>query len=131
MIDELKALEVDWSMKGTIELLDNAIGTIKDGKAGQAKDELYSLIKLKITEAEEYYEKPLDSIALYGELEGIAKGLGDTKTATHAHKQIATYEANDLEFLGYQQAFFGNNIKATEYYKKALELVPDYEMALN
>jgi len=127
MIEELKKLEVDWSTRTTIKMLSDALAMVKKGEGG---DELYEAMRDKLKEAEDYFNRPLDSIDFYRELAEVAKKQGDKDTEDHARAQLALYEANDLQFLGYRESFFGNNTKATEYLEKALELVPDHELAL-
>lgn len=126
MIGELRDLEVDWNLKTTVDTLDRAIAMVNDGKAGE---ELYTVIKQKINECEEYFEKPLESMPTYDALAKAADKIGDAAMAKHARSQIALHEASELEFLGYQQAFFGNTDKAVEYYNQALKTFPGHELA--
>ncbi|MDG6220398.1 MAG: tetratricopeptide repeat protein [Candidatus Thermoplasmatota archaeon] len=126
MIEELRSLEVDWSMEKNIELLGKALALLK---GGAAQKELYSVVKQKLGEAEEYYDRPLDSMDIYRELAEVARSMGDDATASRAQKQINRYKANDIHFLGYQQAFYGNNLRATQYYQQALDLSPDHPLA--
>lgn len=49
--------------------------------------------------------------------------------AGHYRSKIKLFKANDLEFKGRVQDFYGNKASALEYYSKALEFVPDHELA--
>ena len=126
MLDELKNLEVDWSMERTIGAIEKAIAAIESGKEGKS---LYEAVCAKVAECEDYYDRPMDKPETYEKLGALAKKFGDDKMAKHASLQINIFKSNDLEFLGRQQQFYGNSKLAVEYYRKSLDLYPQHELS--
>jgi tetratricopeptide (TPR) repeat protein len=127
-IAELLALDVSDSMKQNIEAITSALGTINPSQKIEAAEKL-NQVHSKVIEVEEYFWRPVDSEEVYMKLTDIAKELGDSEKESHYRYQIRLQKANDLEFQGRVQDFFGNKEKAVEYYDKALELIPTHELA--
>jgi tetratricopeptide (TPR) repeat protein len=133
----LKDLDVEWSMKKTIEVLNKAIDKIevdKSGKGAKLKqkgdfDELFGLIQTKIKEAEEYYWRPIDDPEIYTRMKEIALAVNKKKLADEYGSKIGEMEADKWEFEARLQNFYGNNTKALELYERALECFPDMEEA--
>lgn len=124
-MEELKALDVTWSMGKTIEAIDAAITNPGDIAATLA------IIDEKLVDVEEYFYRPLDSPEVYAKLKAAADSIGDSTRAANYQKNINLFHANELEFQGRLQNFFGNNTKALKAYEDALELVPDLELAVS
>ena len=127
-LQELTELDVSDSMKRTIEALVSAMDTIDTKNPSEAKEKLKEIHK-KVKEIEEYFWRPVDSKDVYERLILLANELGDEEKSEHYQYQIKVSEANELEFKGRVQDFFGNKVKAVEYYVKALELIPIHELA--
>lgn len=83
----------------------------------------------KIDEVEDYFWRPLDSPEVYTDLKDLATTLGDASRAKKYEKKIDRIRANDLEFQGRVESFYGNNAEALKYYEKALSLAPDHPLA--
>jgi tetratricopeptide (TPR) repeat protein len=115
-LSELLNLDVSDSMKRNIDAINSAVGIL---------DQIHS----KVLEVEEYFWRPVDSEEIYTRLTEVAKELGESEKESHYQYQIRLKKANDLEFLGRVQDFFGNKVKAVEYYDQALALVPTHELA--
>lgn len=128
-LQELINLDVSDSMKSNIEALFNAINSIETQNTGEASEKL-NQIHSKVVEIEEYFWRPVDSENVYQKLIEISKGLGDEEKASHYEYQIKLRKANDLEFKGRVQDFFGNKTEALKFYETALELIPVHELAL-
>lgn len=134
---ELKELDVEWSMKKTIEILNKALKNIEienSGKGAKLKgkgdfDELFGLIQTKIKEAEEYYWRPIDDPAIYERMKEISLALNNKNLANEYGSKIGEMEADKWEFEARLNNFYGNNSKALEYYNKALEFMPEMEEA--
>lgn len=122
-------LDVSDSMKRNIEAMFKAMDTVNTANQGEAKEKLEQIHK-KALEIEEYFWRPIDSKDVYERLISIANELGDEEKFGHYRYQIKLSEANELEFKGRVQDFYGNKVKAIEYYAQALELVPIHELAL-
>lgn len=135
---ELKELDVEWSMKKTIDIINKALEKIDIGSTGKGAklkgkgdfDELFVLIQQKIKEAEEYYWRPIDDPEIYNKMKAIALALNKKKLAETYGSKIGEMEADKYEFEARLLNFYGNNTKALELYNKALEYVPDMEEAL-
>jgi tetratricopeptide (TPR) repeat protein len=127
-LNELLNLDVSDSMKRNIEAIDSALSTINTSQKTEAVD-ILGQIHTKVIEVEEYFWRPVDSEDIYKRLSEVAKELGDSEKETHYQYQIRLKKANDLEFLGRVQDFYGNKVKAVEYYDQALELIPTHELA--
>lgn len=128
-LQELMELDVSDSMKSNIEALNKVIDTIDVQKKDEALEKL-NQVHTKIREIEEYFWRPVDSEHIYKRLISITRQLGDEDKISHYYYQIKLREANDLEFRGRVQDFYGNKEKAIEFYDKALELIPTHELAL-
>jgi tetratricopeptide (TPR) repeat protein len=128
-LQELTDLDVSDSMKNNIEALFNAIKSIETENTSEANEKL-NQIHSKVVEIEEYFWRPVDSENVYQKLIEISKGLGDEEKASHYEYQIKLRKANELEFKGRVQDFFGNKTEAVKYYEEALELIPIHELAL-
>ncbi len=127
-IQELTELDVSDSMKRNIEALFSAMEALNTNNLGEAKEKLDEIHK-KVNEIEEYFWRPVDSKDVYERLILLANELGDEEKSKHYQYQIKVSEANELEFKGRVQDFFGNKVKAVEYYAKALELISIHELA--
>lgn len=127
-LKRLAGLDVSDSMKRNIEVLNKAIGSVDIKKEGEAR-EMLETIHDKIVEIEEYFWRPVDAPEIYEKLKDIALNLGDLEKVEIYDAQIDAFNANDLEFKGRVEDFFGNKVKAVEYYTEALNLVPEHELA--
>ncbi|UCF07373.1 MAG: tetratricopeptide repeat protein [Thermoplasmata archaeon] len=127
-MEKLIGLDVTDSMKKNIEVLNKAIDSIKLDNEAEAKERL-EVIHSKVAEIEDYFWRPVDSPEMYRKLGSIASQLGDEEKARDYEYKTKLFEANDLEFKGRIEDFFGNKVKAVEYFAQALELVPDHELA--
>lgn len=125
---KLTELDVTDSMQKDIEIISLVIDTIDIQNKGEAKETL-DLIHRKVMEIEDYFWRPIDSPDIYERLRDIALQLEEEDKAQKYQSQIHLFKANELEFAGRVQDFFGNKMKALEFYTKALELVPDHELA--
>jgi tetratricopeptide (TPR) repeat protein len=125
---ELLDLDVSDSMKRNVEAINTALGTINTSQQNEAMEKL-NQIHSKVLEVEEYFWRPVDSEDVYKRLTELAKQLGDSEKESHYQYQIRLKKANDLEFLGRVQDFYGNKVKAIEYYDQALEMIPTHELA--
>ncbi|UCE74604.1 MAG: tetratricopeptide repeat protein [Methanomassiliicoccales archaeon] len=128
-LNELAELDVSDSMKKNIEALTKAIESVDTASQEDATQKLVQ-IHSKVEEIEEYFWRPVDSKDVYERLIAIADALKDEDKVRHYQYQIRLREANDLEFQGRVQDFYGNKVKAIEFYAKALELIPVHELAL-
>lgn len=128
-MQELLKLNVTVSMDKDIEALSKVIDIIDTSNQAKAKEMLVQIDK-KVMEIEEHFWRPIDSPEVYKKLNALALALGDDKKASIYDSKIKLFEANELEFKGRIQDFYGNKVKAIEYYSEALKLVPDHELAL-
>lgn len=122
-------MDVTDSMRRNIVVLSRAIDAFETANREETR-KMLGRIHSKIVEAEEYFWRPVDSQEIYERLKNIALQLEDEDKAGHYDSQINLFKANELEFKGRVQDFFGNKVKALEFYAMALELVPDHELAL-
>ena len=132
----LADLDVQQNLQRTIESLLDTVrkidAQVSRGAAGlslDARTEL-DLVARKLAEAEEYYARALDSKELYTVLESIHRHLGDQEGAERFARQGRMFQADELEFKGRMEAFYGNNAKALEHFDHALKLIPDHALAL-
>jgi tetratricopeptide (TPR) repeat protein len=128
-IKKLMDLDVSDSMKRNIDALFKVMDTINTANKSEAKEKLEKIHK-KILEIEEYFWRPVDSKKVYERLITLADELGEKEKSEHYKTQINLSSANDLEFKGRVQDFYGNKVKAVEFYSRALELIPIHELAL-
>ncbi len=124
-IKELEDLDVVWSMDRNIQLLLGALKDIK-GAGDQEKRSVLEIVEKKIAEIEDYYYRPVDSRDLYDELSTMFEELSETGKAEDYYGRIAKMDSSLLFNKARLHNFFGNNKKAVELYKKALELMPDF-----
>lgn len=135
-MSELTDLDVERNLQRTIEVLRGGTADVeKDlsangGKLSGAGKSTLEAVKQKLSQAEEYYARALDSKALYDALSKVAHAVGDSAGAAHYTKQGNTFLADALEFKGRLQAFYGNNTAALERYNEALKLVPDHAFSM-
>ncbi len=127
-MQELVELDVSDSMMRNINALFSAMDTIDTKNLRDAKERLDAIHK-KVEEIEEYFWRPVDSQEVYERLVQVANELGEKDKSSHYQYQIRLSNANDLEFMGRVQDFYGNKVLAVEYYAKALELIPIHELA--
>jgi len=128
-IQELLKLNVTISMDKDIEILTNVLDNIDMSNLTEVK-EAFKQINEKVAEIEEHFWRPIDSPEVYEKLKTLALELGDKKKVETYDSKIKLFQANEWEFKGRVQDFFGNKVKAVEYYAEALKLVPDHELAL-
>ena len=126
---ELLELDVALGMDRDIEVLLKAINVVDTGNKAAAK-EVLKQVHGKVVEIEEYFWRPIDSVEVYERLRTIAHELGDEDKAVTYDSKISLFKANELEFKGRVQDFYGNKTLAVQYYERALKLVPDHELAL-
>lgn len=136
-MSKLAELDVEWSMDATVKALKEGLAEMKVDRSSSpwkvddsaSNLELLDLILVKVGEAEEYYWRPVDDHSVYEELYEIHMALGRDNEAQRFKAQIARREAEKWEFQGRLLNFFGNNKRAVIYYKKALELDPNFDEA--
>ncbi len=127
-MQELLELDVSDSMKKSIEALSKAMDTMDIDNRSESEEKLKQIHR-KVVDIEEYFYRPVDSRDVYERLMSVAQKLEDEEKAGHYRSKIKLFKANDLEFKGRVQDFYGNKASALEYYSKALEFVPDHELA--
>ncbi len=133
----LPELDVQQSLAHTIETLTRAAKEVADAIAAagsKLSDQLRAeldLIGKKVEEAESYYARALDSKPLYDTLAEIHAKVGDAPGAERYARQGRRFLADELEFKGRKQAFYGNHTKALELFDEALKLTPDHDFALS
>ena len=127
-LEELKGLDVTYSMKGTADAINKVIGQLTDGCSVQDK-EILTVINQKLLEVDEAFDRPLDSPEIFGKLKGIASAAGQSDLAGYCQKQVNMIEANELHFKGYTELFYGNCVTASRLLKQAAELAPDHPLA--
>lgn len=129
---ELEELDVSQSMAKTVSILTNAIAAAQKLIDEQRREEakpLLDLIVKKVIETEEYFWRPVDSDEVYNSLSEIFRKMGDEKGAEDWKKRVNLRKARDIEFMGRVQNFCGNNTLALDYYTKAVNLAPDFQLA--
>lgn len=137
-MNELRKLDVTLNMERNIEVIEEAIdstglgidtsGSPRVNDVATSRDILQT-ISAKVKEAEEYFWRPLDSPRVYNRLKDLAVAVGDREMASDYESKVRRIKANNLEFLGRVYRFYGNNKRALDRYKRALELVPDHPLA--
>lgn len=125
-VEELKNLDVTLSMKGTIDMILRAMGTVNGGPGDSAT---LDVIRQKLLEVDEAFERPLDSPEVFSKLKGIAQKAGKSDLEAYCQEQVNMIEANDLHFKGYTQMYYGDCVKATELLGKAAKLAPKHPLA--
>lgn len=128
-IKELEELDVEWSMPKTCETISKALEEVECAGAERSLP-LLEKIEKKIEEAEEFYWRPLDDAEIYTRLVKVMEGVGYNDKCQKYTCKLKEMEANDWEFRGRLQNFFGNNTLAVKYYERALECNPDFEEAI-
>jgi tetratricopeptide (TPR) repeat protein len=129
-------LDVERNLQKTIEVLREATGEVEGdlkahgGSLSAAGTQTLETLKTKLLEAETYFARALDSKELYDALAAVSKAVGDGAGAAHFTKQGNTFLADELEFKGRLQAFYGNNTAALGHFHEALRLVPDHAFSL-
>jgi len=135
-VSDLSELDVERNLQATIETLRRATAEVEsDLKANGGKISAFAkgtleVVAKKLGEAEAYFARALDSKELYDALAHVARAVGDDAGAAHYTKQGNTFLADELEFKGRLQAFYGNNTAALERFREALALVPDHAFAV-
>lgn len=134
----LEELDVTVAMKENVRVIRKAIsdlgfrrvssGNVHVDDPSEAMKVLES-IDQKIDEIEDYFWRPLDSPEVYADLRDMAIMLGDNARAEKYERKINRIKANDLEFLGRVEAFYGNHREALNYYEQALSFSPDHPLA--
>jgi tetratricopeptide (TPR) repeat protein len=132
----LDELDVERNLQATIDTLRSAANDAQadveamGGKLSAAGRATWDTLNQKLQAAEEYFARALDSKELYDTLAAVARAVGDDAGAAHFTKQGNTFLADELEFKGRLQAFYGNNTAALAKFKEALALVPDHGFSL-
>ncbi|MHC4891676.1 MAG: hypothetical protein ACYTEO_19675, partial [Planctomycetota bacterium] len=134
----LKDLDVTDSMQNNIKIIrsviddlgvdPNAAGAISPDQKQKIKATITEL-DTKIDEIEDYFWRPLDSPDVYELLKKLADAIGESDKVKKFEAKLNRIEANELEFKGRVQNFFGNNTEALKFYKMAVVLSPDHELA--
>jgi tetratricopeptide (TPR) repeat protein len=134
----LDDLDVTDSMQNNIKIIQDVINSLSvdpktpgDLNAGQ-KQKIKSMIDTldtKIDEIEEYFWRPLDSTEVYEQLKILSAAIGEAEKVKKFESKLNRIEANEFEFKGRVQNFFGNNTEALKYYEQAVELASDHELA--
>jgi tetratricopeptide (TPR) repeat protein len=134
----LDDLDVTDNMQDNIKIIQSVInGLGVDSKnpssinadQKQVIGNLLEEIDKKIDEIEDYFWRPLDSPEIYEQLKNLAVAIGRNNKAEKFQTKLNRIEANELEFMGRVENFYGNNTEALKYYEQALELSPDHELA--
>lgn len=137
-MSSLNDLDVTDSMQKNIQIIRDVIGTLgvdlknPGSVSGDQQQKIRSTIDTidrKIDEIEDYFWRPLDSPEVYEMLKNLAVVVGQEDKVKKYDLKINRIAANDLEFKGRVQNFFGNNTEALKYYDEALKLAPDHELA--
>jgi len=134
----LKDLDVTDSMQNNIKIIRSVIddlgvdpnnpGSVTGALEQKVKSTIDELDK-KIDEIEDYFWRPLDSPEVYKMLKNLAATIGEHDKVKKFDIKLNRIAANDLEFKGRVQNFFGNNTEALKYYEQALGLTSDHELA--
>jgi tetratricopeptide (TPR) repeat protein len=131
---DLAALDVQQNLKETLEVLTKAAtevdAALKAGPLAPADAEKLRLIGAKVEEAESFFARALDSKALYDLLADVEARVGNAQAAERYARQGRRFLADELEFKGKKQAFYGDNTKALAFFNEALKLAPDHDFAL-
>jgi len=137
-MNSLDDLDVTDSMQNNIKIIRNVIdglgidpqnpGSVTGDLEGKIKSTIEILDK-KIDEIEDYFWRPLDSPEVYEMLKNLASAVGFEDKVKKFNTKLNRIAANELEFKGRVQNFYGNNTEALKYYDQALELAPDHELA--
>ncbi|MFQ5885265.1 MAG: tetratricopeptide repeat protein, partial [Thermoplasmata archaeon] len=134
----LEDLDVTVDMKENIRVIQQAIsdlglgrdssGSLQVPDPSAAKTVLENM-DVKIDQVEDYFWRPLDSPEVYSTLKDLSTALGDTSRAQKYERKMNRIKANDLEFKGRVEAFYGNHAEALVHYEEALTLAPDHPLA--
>ncbi len=103
-----------------------AIGQLNGGPGDGA---ILDVIRQKLLEVDDAFERPLDSPEVFQKLKGIAQKAGKSDLEAYCQEQVDMIAANDLHFKGYTQMFYGDCVKATELLGKAAKLAPKHPLA--
>ena len=135
---DLDNLDVTDSMEKNIKIIRNVIndlgvdpknpGAVSGDKEQKIKSTI-DVLDRKIDEIEDYFWRPLDSPEVYELLENLAAAVGEDNKVKKFKSKLNRIAANELEFKGRVQNFFGNNTESLKFYDQALELSPDHELA--
>ncbi len=134
----LKDLDVTDNMQNNIKIIQSVLDELgvntKDPASIEVnkKQQIASILEeidQKIDEIEDYFWRPLDSPEVYGQLKELAVAIGKENKAEKFQKKLNRIKANELEFKGRVQNFYGNNTEALKYYEEALKLASDHELA--
>jgi tetratricopeptide (TPR) repeat protein len=138
VMNALDNLDVTDNMKENIKIIQKVIeglgvnasqpGSI-NSDTKQNIETILDKIDQKIDEIEDYFWRPLDSPEVYEQLKSLAIAIGKQNKADKFQKKLNRIEANEFEFKGRVQNFYGNNTEALKYYEEALKLTSDHELA--
>jgi tetratricopeptide (TPR) repeat protein len=133
--EELKNLDVTYSMKGTVQAINNAIDMLSEdlnsgmGGATAQDSEILAIINGKLLEVDSAFDRPLDSPEIFIKLTEIASAAGQSDLEEYCREQVNKIKANDLHFKGYTILFFGDCVNASKYLKEAAEIAPKHPLA--
>ncbi len=133
--EELKRLDVTYSMTGTGEAIKSAIDTLSgdlcSGKGGgTAQDkEILAVINQKLLEVDGAFDRPLDSPEIFKRLKDIATAAGQSDLEGYCGEQVNMIKANDLHFEGYTALFYGDCVTATNLLREAAKTAPKHPLA--
>ncbi|WP_455391999.1 tetratricopeptide repeat protein [[Eubacterium] cellulosolvens] len=134
----IENLDVTDSMKNNIKIIQDVIsdlgidpdapGALNTDQKQKIKTTI-SILDRKIDEIEDYFWRPLDSPEVYEQLKKMASVIGEDDKVKKFDTKLNRIAANEQEFKGRVQNFFGNNTEALKYYEEAVKLSPDHELA--
>lgn len=137
-MSSLKDLDVTANMQDNIKIIQTVIddlGVNVDGINSLNNDQVQKItstlneVDSKIDEIEDYFWRPLDSPEVYERLKKLAVAIKQDDKVKKFEKKLNRIAANELEFKGRVQNFYGNNTEALKYYEQAINLTADHELA--
>lgn len=134
-LEELKRLDVTYSMNGTAQAIKNAIDMLsKDVRSGTSAGtpqdkEILAVINTKLLQVDEAFDRPLDSPEVFKRLKDIAAAAGQSDLEGYCQEQVNMIKANELHFKGYTILFYGDCVTATKLLKEAAETAPKHPLA--
>jgi tetratricopeptide (TPR) repeat protein len=133
--EELKRLDVTYSMKATADAIMSAIDTLSDqlrsgNDGGTAQDkEILAVINQKLMQVDEAFDRPLDSPEVFKRLKDIAAVAGQSDLKGYCQEQVNMIKANELHFKGYTILFYGDCVTTTNLLRAAAETAPKHPLA--
>ena len=135
-VQELTSLDPSLDMTRTVDVLKRALETIpvKEGdplELGAEQARTLELVVQKVSEAEAYFDRPVDEPVIYERLVAIGEASGMGELVERFGQRTAQIKAADLEFNARLQAFFGASTRAAELFGEAVALTPDFTEAVD